>query len=433
MKQHAFSPRGLSLRGSSLRGAAAAAGLAVLLAAGTATGALAATPAPAAPGAPTGLTAAPGDGTATLSWSAPGSDGGSPVTAYVIEGGPGPSQSVSGLTGTVSGLTDGTAYSFSVHAQNAVGDGPAATVTVTPQGAVPGAPGGLTTSYGDGFIALSWSAPAAAGGSPVTGYRVYLGTSSSFASFKEFTTSGPSFRTTDVQNGSTYFIKVTAVNAAGEGPATSVASVTPVARAVPSAPTGLTARAGHGEVILSWSPPPGGLKAGEGYLIYLGTSPGGEGAKPSVPNLIESTTSYAIAPLTDGTRYYFQVALLDGSNQVSARSAEVSAVPAAGTSAGSSASTPAGVGDATASPTASTQRDAGPSHNHTSSSTHTALIILLAAVTLAATGGAIAIIVIQRRRHGRGHAAVPAPRRPYDDHPAGPSSRVEELNGPRYR
>jgi hypothetical protein len=169
----------------------------------------------------------------------------------------------------------------------------------------------------------------------------------------------------------------------------------------------------------------------------MGTSPGGEGAKPSVPHLIESATSYAIAPLTNGTRYYFQVALLDGSNQVSARSAEVSAVPGPGAGAGggsgggagSSASTTAG-GGATAPASASTVRDAGPSHSHTSSSTHTGLIILLAAVTLAATGGAIAIVVIQRRRHGRGHAAVPAPRRPYDDHLA---SRVEELNGPRYR
>src|SRR5205085_7091358 len=100
---------------------------------------------PTAPGAPTGLTATPGNGTATLSWSAPSSDGGSPVGAYLIAGGTSPSdtsiqETVGGHTATLSGLTNGTLYSFSVHAQNAFGDGPAVTVTVTPQaGAVTGA------------------------------------------------------------------------------------------------------------------------------------------------------------------------------------------------------------------------------------------------------------------------------------------------------
>jgi hypothetical protein len=448
MRHHAFS----------VRAAATVAGMAFFLIGGTAARAIAATPA--APGAPAGLTATAGNGTATLSWSAPGSDGGSPVQDYVIEGGASPSgtgitDTVSGDTATISGLANGTAYAFRVHAQNKAGDGPAATVTVTPQasgpgtgpGSVPGAPAGLTTSSGDGFIALSWSAPASAGGSPVTGYHVYLGFSSSFTGAREFTTSATSFRLTDAQNGSTYFIKVTALNAAGEGPATPVTSVTPVPHAVPSRPAGLTAQARPGEVVLSWSPPPGGLKGGEGYLIYMGTSPGGEGAKPSVPHLIENATSYAIAPLKDGTRYYFRVALLDGDNQVSARSAEVSAVPVAGTGSGPSASTSAsaGTGGATAPPTASTQRGQGPARHRASSGPPAGLVILLAALSLAATGGAIAIVVIQRRRNRRGYAPVPAPRRPYDDQPARPFSRADqfsragqfsreqETHGPRHR
>src|SRR6185437_3293089 len=178
MKHHAFSPR-----------AAAAAGMVVLLVGGTATGAMAAATSASAssarqatataPGAPTGLTAAPGNGTATLSWSPPGSDGGSPVDFYVIEGGTSPSDDgildkTGGHTATLSGLTNGTAYYFSVHAQNAFGDGASATVTVTPQGSGsvtgsgsrPGSPTGLKTSYGDGFIALSWSPPRSAGSSP---------------------------------------------------------------------------------------------------------------------------------------------------------------------------------------------------------------------------------------------------------------------------
>jgi hypothetical protein len=447
--------------------------MAILLAGGTATGAMAAvtsvsappavqsTPVP--PGAPTGLTPAPGNGTATLSWSAPSSDGGSPIDFYVIQGGTSPSDDILAKVGghttttTIAGLTNGTVYFLSVHAQNAFGDGPAVTVQVTPQaagsgtgaGTAPGAPTGLKTSYGDGFIALSWSPPASAGSSPVTGYHVYMGFSSSFTAAREFTTTGPRFRLTDAENGSTYFIKVTAVNAAGEGPATPATSVIPDPPTAPSAPTGLTVRAGHGEATLSWSPPPGGLKDGDGYLIYMGTSPGGEGAKPSYPHLIENATSFTIAPLTNGTRYYFQVARLDGNNQVSARSAEVSAVPvaAAGSGSGSSASnngtqTGPGGGVATQPATPPPRHGKNAIQHDATSSPPGGLIIVLAALSLAATGGAIAIVLIQRRRKGRSYPPVPAPRRPYDDQPDSPFSRAgqssqsgreQELNGPRYR
>ena len=449
MKHHAFS----------LRAAAAAAGMAILLVSGTTTGAMAAvtsTSAPLArqgtptvPGAPTGLTATGGNGTATLSWSPPSSDGGSPVQGYFIQGGTSPSAAdivdlVVDRTATIGGLTNGTAYYFRVNAQNSDGDGPSATVTVTPQGpgSAPGSPTGLKTSSGDGFIALSWSPPMSTGGSPITGYHVYLGHLSSLVGARVFTTSGTSFRLTDAENGSLYYIKVTALNAVGEGPGTPVTSVIPAPRAAPagpSRPTGLTAQARRGAVVLSWSRPKGGLKAGDGYLIYIGTGSGHEGAKPSVPYLIENVTSYTIAPLKDGTRYYFEVALLDADNRISARSAEVSAVPggAAGPAAGPSASVgaPAAAGvNATTQASASPLRGRVPAQDRTSSSLPTGLVILLVGLVLAAAaGGAIAVLRFRRRRYDRGYGPVPAPRRPHDDQPTGQVSRTEEMNGPRYR
>jgi titin len=456
MKHHAFSPRA----------AVVAAVVAIVLAGGTSTEAMAAVTStsaasarqspPTVPGAPTGLTATGGNGIATLSWSPPSSDGGSPVDSYVIEGGTSPSgggiaEKVGGPghTATISGLTNGTAYYFRVHAQNAYGDGAFVTVQVTPQGpgSVPGSPTGLKTSYGGGFIALSWSPPVSNGGSPITGYHVYLGYSSSLVGARVFTTSGTSFRDTDVENGSQYYIKVTALNAAGEGPATPVVSVIPLAPDVPrpgsSRPTGLTAQARRGAVVLSWSPPKGGLKAGEGYLIYIGTSSGHEGAKPSVPYLIQNATSYRIAPLKDGTRYYFQVALLDGNNRVSARAGEVSAVPraGAGSAPGPAGGSSAGVGalagsgaGAAAQPTASPLPGTELAQDHTSPSLPAGLAVLLVALALAAAaGGTTAIVLLRRRRYDRRYGPVPAPRGPHGDQPTGQFHRTEEMYGPRYR
>ena len=80
------------------------------------------------PGAPTIVTVTPADASATVSWTAPSSDGGSPVTGYTVaatdtttpaNGG----QTASGFVGpiTVMGLTNGDSYTFTVQATNAVG------------------------------------------------------------------------------------------------------------------------------------------------------------------------------------------------------------------------------------------------------------------------------------------------------------------------
>src|SRR5581483_5952689 len=96
--------------------------------------------APTLPGAVQGLSATAGDGKATLSWSAPASDGGSPITAYqVFQGsapgaeGPTAVATVAGASATLTGLANGQTYYFRVRAQNAVGLGPEGSeVTVTP-------------------------------------------------------------------------------------------------------------------------------------------------------------------------------------------------------------------------------------------------------------------------------------------------------------
>jgi hypothetical protein len=86
------------------------------------------TPTLTAPAVPDAPTAVAGDGQANVSWSAP-ADGGTPITGYkvtpyigsaaqtptVVSGSPAPT------TATINGLTNGTTYTFTVSATNAVG------------------------------------------------------------------------------------------------------------------------------------------------------------------------------------------------------------------------------------------------------------------------------------------------------------------------
>ncbi len=120
-------------------GQAAVVALTVALAAGLAAGpALAALPAATGtPGAPSGLSAIAGEGSATLTWSAPSSTGTSAISSYTITVSPGGATlATTGpwLTQVVPGLTDGTPYTFTVAATNAQGTGPASSSSsaVTP-------------------------------------------------------------------------------------------------------------------------------------------------------------------------------------------------------------------------------------------------------------------------------------------------------------
>ena len=74
-------------------------------------------------------------------------------------------------------IVNGTEYYFTVKAVTAVGAGPASNqASATPE-PVPGAPQDLVATAGGGSAKLTWDAPASPGGSPVTGYDLYQGTS----------------------------------------------------------------------------------------------------------------------------------------------------------------------------------------------------------------------------------------------------------------
>ena len=322
-----------------------------------------------APGAPSGLTATAGHAQVSLSWKAPGSDGGAAITGYNVYQGTSkkPVASVTGTGATVTGLTNGTTYSFKVTAVNRAGEGPASgAASATPTAAItkPGPPNGLTASPGDGKVTLSWKAPGSGGGTGISGYEIYRGTSPGGESGTPVNGSlvaGTSYTVTGLTNGTPYYFTVAAVNKAklqggksGEASATPVAAgastsasasaaasasatgaasaspsggTTATASGAPGAPTGLTATPGNSEVGLSWTAPASaGGAAPASYHVYEGTSPG---FTLGIPVTSTTGTTATVTGLTNGTTYYFVVIAVYAGGTVSAASGEASAEPIA--------------------------------------------------------------------------------------------------------
>ena len=87
------------------------------------------------PSAPVSVTAAAGDARATLTWAAPSDSGSFPVTNYELRSTPaGGTCLTAALTCTITGLANGTPYTFEARALNGAGWGPWSTPsnTVTP-------------------------------------------------------------------------------------------------------------------------------------------------------------------------------------------------------------------------------------------------------------------------------------------------------------
>jgi hypothetical protein len=199
------------------------------------------------PTAPTIGTAVRGNGQATVNWTAPVSDGGSPVTGYqvrVLSGGvqqgallPAPAGATSLL---VTGLTNGTAYRFQVQALNAVGASAfsAQSAPVTPA-TTPGAP--VITAVAQGAAggartaSVTWTPPVSNGGSAVTAYTVSAfrvatdGTVAATAEQSVVLGAGARTRnfTFTSPAGTSYVFEVFASNAVGNGPAARSGTVVP--------------------------------------------------------------------------------------------------------------------------------------------------------------------------------------------------------------
>ncbi len=266
------------------------------------------------PGALQSVTATPGNGTVTLTWKAPVSNGGAPIDYYRItifaNGSVIAAPTTTKLTYTANGLTNGINHLFRIDAHNAAGISPASDVWVTPF-TVPSAPLSLTAANkGGGVVQLKWNMPSNTGGRPVDNYAVSRATSST-GPWTGIGQTGCNCGNTNysaigLTNGTTYYFRVRAHNAAGWGAFSSVVSIVPFSW--PSAPACSAFQdGGAGSTILrmNWSPPQddGGAPV-QSYRFEVWES----GVKLYSYDIFANLPHTATQPLTLGHGYNVQVA-----------------------------------------------------------------------------------------------------------------------------
>ena len=260
------------------------------------------------PSAPTGVRVTVASHSATITWLKPASSGGATIIGYTVIATPGgqscSTDSADILTCTITGLTNGTAYTFEVQARNRAGSSPPATPPPSDGGStgivvgtppdpvkvedpviviVPDPGGGPGTTE----VTLRWLAAASDPALPVIGYRATAEPGGASCS-----TDGALFCTiVGLDPAVHYSFTIVAINGVGSSPVT-----------VPGRPTQVLANsAGGSRVTVAWTAPE--TTGGTPILTYrVVADPGGSACLVSAP-----TRSCTFTGLTPGSTYTFTV------------------------------------------------------------------------------------------------------------------------------
>jgi hypothetical protein len=283
------------------------------------------------PTAPTIGTAIRVSGSGTqidVPYTASSSNGGNAITSYTATSTPGSitgtiSQASSG-TIRVSGLTQGTSYTFIVKATNSVGDSPnsAASNSIAPA-VVPTAPTIGTASRVSGSntqIDVTYTASSSDGGNAITSYTA-TSTPGSITGTISQASSG-TIRVSGLTAGTSYTFVVKATNSVGDSP-NSAASNSIIPAVVPTAPTIGTATP---------------INTTTATVTYTASSSNGGNAitsytAVSTPGSITGTVSQAssgtitVTGLTQGTSYTFVVYATNSVGNSPNSAASNSAIP----------------------------------------------------------------------------------------------------------
>ena len=273
---------------------------------------------PTVPDAPIIGTATASDGQASVSFSAPANNGGYPITGYRVISLPAGGVDNDGTTGTthtVTGLTNGTAYTFTVVASTSFGDSLPSAPTLNP--VTPKAnqtisfanPGQQTFGAPPTLTATSSAGP----GLPPTFTSTTTGVCT-------ITGSG----TLTFLSAGTCSIRADQAGNPATNPAPSVSQSFQVAASLPGAPTIGTATAGNAQAIVTFTPPVyNGGAAISGYTVTSSPSGGSDA------NTGGTGTTHTVTGLINGTTYTFTVTAKNTAGTGPASAASIQVTPQA--------------------------------------------------------------------------------------------------------
>ena len=291
----------------------------------------------AAPGAPVSVATQPDDGSLTVTWEEPASDGGAAVTGYQVQwrtGGPTFNETdlqvtVSGTSHEITGLDNGTEYWVRVWATNVSGAGPAVTMNDVPR-TLPGLPGTPVVHSSPGTLTVSWDEPDSDGGSTITGYRVqwkepgeqYNETDRLVA------VTDPRHQITGLTDGVEYTLSIAAVNAAGVGPPIEASTVLTAPPGMPRSPSVIV---NYASLYVSWTAPEaaGDTPITEYRVLWKAPGETFDASNCSFRRVSARVGDLfaVVGPLTNATTYDIQVVAVNDAGPGAA--AEVSGTPAA--------------------------------------------------------------------------------------------------------
>lgn len=259
------------------------------------------------PSAPRSPSASWGDGSATVSWLVPLTDGGAPINGYRLQystDGATWSNLAAGLQTqlTASGLQNGMEYRFRVRAHNVAGWGPASPEVVATPG-LPLPPTDVVGHPNPSGVQFDWTASATV--SPaVTGYEV--DTSSDPSLLWNIHTVGPNQTYWNINGGygTTYYVRVRAINGVGNS---EFATASAISGTSPSSVTNLAVTY-YGNPLfansVSWGGPAGGSPVTGYYVDRIVT----EGPYVRVATAPTSAfPSYYDSPVSHTTDYWYRI------------------------------------------------------------------------------------------------------------------------------